>query len=208
MEVHEPPRIERLTAEHVADVVAVLADAFGDYPVMRFVLGPAGNTAPRMSKMIELFVYRRARLGGPMFGLRDGDGGLVGAAVMTLPVEPDPPADVLQLREQVWRELGQDCRERHDAYGAVAKTLLISEPHHHLNMIGIRHAAHGRGFARPLLEAALDVATADPASAGLTLTTETPANVRLYDHFGFKVVGHGRVSSELETWGLFRPTRS
>jgi GNAT superfamily N-acetyltransferase len=202
------PRIERLTDADVADVTDVLADAFSGYPVMRFVLGPQGDTQPRLTQLVHLFVYRRARLGGPLFGLRADDGRLVGAAVMTLPDEPEPPADVLQLREDVFQALGPECRARHEAYAAVAKTVLVSDRHHHLNMIGIRRTEHGQGFARPLLQAAIDLTAADPSSAGLTLTTETPANVRLYEHFGFKVTGHARVSSECGTWGLFRATRN
>jgi hypothetical protein len=42
-------------------------------------------------------------------------------------------------------------------------------------------------------------------SRGVTLTTEDPANVALYEHLGYEVVGHARISPELETWGLFRP---
>jgi GNAT superfamily N-acetyltransferase len=188
-------------------VVAVLADAFSNYPVMRFVLGENGNTRPRLIELIGFFVYRRIRLGGPMFGVRDQSGALVGAAVMTLPAEPEPPADVLQRRDDVWNSLGHECRERHDVYGAHAKTVLVSEPHHHLNMIGVRHSHHGRGLARPLLEAAIELAARDANSAGLTLTTETPANVRLYQHFGFEVFGHVDVTAGLETWGLFRRKR-
>jgi hypothetical protein len=41
----------------------------------------------------------------------------------------------------------------------------------------------------------------------VSLTTEVPQNVRLYEHFGYEVVGHARVSPELETWGLFLTTR-
>lgn len=198
------PSARRLAAHDVADVVDVLCDAFADYPVMRFVLGPGGNTRLRMARMVHLFVSRRVRLGGPMLGVGDDAGRLVGAAVMTLPIEPDPPADILALREETWKVLGQDALDRHEAYGTVARTLSVPEPHHHLNMIGVRHAEHGKGLARPLLEAAFDLAVHDPTSAGLSLTTETPANVRLYQHFGFDVVGHGRVSPELETWGLFK----
>jgi ribosomal protein S18 acetylase RimI-like enzyme len=198
------PAAERLADNCFDDVVAVLADAFSNYPVMRFVLGPDGNTAPRLRELIGLFVFRRIRLGGPMFGVRDKTGALVGAAVMTLPGEPEPPADVLRKRDAVWRSLGEDCRDRHDAYGAAAKTVLISAPHHHLNMIGVRRTHQSRGLARPLLEAAADLAAADPSSAGLTLTTETPANVRLYEHFGFEVVGEADVTPGVKTWGLFR----
>jgi GNAT superfamily N-acetyltransferase len=198
------PTVERLSDKDFDDVVDVLADAFSNYPVMRFVLGPGGNTGPRLAEMIGFFVFRRIRLGGPMFGVRDQTGALVGASVMTLPAEPEPPADVLHRRDEVWNSLGQDCRERHDVYGAHAKTVLVSEPHHHLNMIGVRHSHHGRGLARPLLEAAIEIAARDAKSAGLTLTTETPANVRLYEHFGFEVFGHVEIATGLETWGLFR----
>jgi ribosomal protein S18 acetylase RimI-like enzyme len=198
------PVAERLSANDFDAVVDVLSDAFSNYPVMRFVLGPGGNTAPRLSEMIGFFVFRRLRLGGPMLGVRDETGALVGAAVMTLPAEPEPSAEVLQKRDAVWNVLGQDCRDRHDIYGAHAKTVLVSEPHHHLNMIGIRRSHQGQGLARPLLEAAIAIGSADPNSAGLTLTTETPANVRLYQHFGFDVSGHVHVAPELETWGLFR----
>jgi hypothetical protein len=44
----------------------------------------------------------------------------------------------------------------------------------------------------------------DPTSSGVSLTTERAENVPLYEHFGYRVVGHTRVSAELETWGLFR----
>jgi ribosomal protein S18 acetylase RimI-like enzyme len=198
------PTAERLSDKDFESVVEVLADAFSNYPVMRFVLGTDGNTAPRLAEMIGFFVFRRLRLGGPMFGVRDQTGALVGAAVMTLPAEPEPSSEVLQKRDAVWNSLGQDCRERHDIYGAHAKTVLVAEPHHHLNMIGVKHSHHGQGLARPLLGAAIEIAAADPKSAGLTLTTETPANVRLYQHFEFEVFGHVQVAPELETWGLFR----
>ena len=198
------PAAERLAEPDFREVVDVLADAFSDYPVMRYVLGESGNTMPRLTELIGLFVFRRIRLGGPMFGVRDKRGALVGAAVMTLPAEPDPSPEVLQRRDEVWNALGQECRERHDAYGAAAKTVLVAEPHHHLNMIGIRRANHGRGLARPLLESAIQLAAADPDSAGLTLTTETPENVRLYQHFGFEVTGEAFAAPGLKTWGLFR----
>jgi hypothetical protein len=49
-----------------------------------------------------------------------------------------------------------------------------------------------------------DLAQADSQSAGVTLTTESPQNVALYRHFGYRVLGHARVSDELETWTFFR----
>jgi hypothetical protein len=44
----------------------------------------------------------------------------------------------------------------------------------------------------------------DPESAGVLLTTETPGNLPLYEHFGYRILGQARVD-ELTTWTLFRP---
>jgi hypothetical protein len=74
-------------------------------------------------------------------------------------------------------------------------------------MIGVRHAEMGRGLARPLLEAVARLSHDDPGSCGVSLTTEVPRNLTLYEHFGYHVVGHARVSPALETWGLYsRPS--
>ena len=196
---------DRLDSSREPEVVSVLADAFRDYPVFRFVLGPSGTTDARVHLLTSLFVFRRIRMGGPMLGIHDGAGRLVGAAIMTLPHEPPASPEVTARRDAMFDALGQDCRERYDMYSAAVKPLLTSEPHHHLNMIGVVHAAQGKGFARPLLEAAIALAAADPNSPGLTLTTELRRNVELYEYFGFRITGQAHVTPDLETWGMFRP---
>lgn len=55
----------------------------------------------------------------------------------------------------------------------------VAEAHHHLNMIGVRPDAQGQGHGRRLLESVHALAAADPASAGVSLTTEVEANVAL-----------------------------
>lgn len=195
---------QRLPATAAPAVVDVLADAFASYPVMTFVLGPGGNTSSRLAELIGLFVKRRAMMGGPMFGVNDSGGRLAGAVVMTLPRETEPTDEVFRLRNETWQSLGEDCRVRYDAYGAAAKTVSVPEAHHHLNMIGVRQASHGLGYARPLLESAFQLVLDDPDSAGLSLTTELPRNVELYRHFGFNVVGEAHVTPGMTTWGMFK----
>jgi GNAT superfamily N-acetyltransferase len=58
-------------------------------------------------------------------------------------------------------------------------------------MLGVRRAWHGRGVGRLLLNAVSDLASADARSSGVSLTTETPENVKLYEHCGYSVVGRG-----------------
>jgi GNAT superfamily N-acetyltransferase len=190
------------------DVVAVLADAFHDYPVMRFIVGPGhADYDRRLHELISFFVFRRMRQGGPMLGVRDAHGALVGAAVMTLPVEPEAPADVLARRAALWRDLGDDARTRYETYAHTTKPFMTERPHHHLNMIGVRQAHAGRGVARPLLDAVAEISGDDSGSSGVSLTTEVARNVTLYERFGYRVTGHAQVSPDLETWGMFLSRR-
>lgn len=190
------------------DVVAVLCDAFHSYPVMRFIIGPGheNDYAERLRKLVGFFTFRRMRQGGPLLGVRDGND-LVAAAVMTLPGEGEMPTDVDERGDALWRELGDDARVRQETYMQATGPFVIAEPHHHLNMIGVRHSHMGRGLARPLLDAVAAMSEDDPGSHGVSLTTEVPKNLTLYQHFGYRDVGHVRVAPGLETWGLFRPSR-
>ena len=205
-----------LSMGHVGEIVSVLADAFHDYPVMRNVLGADGlrdenRYDERLHRLVELFVSGRAYRAEPMLGLRDDSGRLIGTAIMSLPTAQDPPAALMALRESIWGELGADARARYEAYASAAGRSLPALPHHHLNMIGVRRSVQGRGLARPLLAAVHDLAAGDERSAGVSLATERAENVELYEHFGYRVLGHARVGPNLETWGMFRsrhPERS
>ena len=201
-----PGIIERLAADRLDEAIDVFCDAFSAYPVMRYVVGPAGDVDARMRRLTTFFVTRRFMRGGPLFGV-SSDGRLAGAAILTLPDEPGPPAALAELERDIWGKLGDDARERYDTYAQSTKAFTTPARHHHLNMIGIRANHAGRGHARPLLEVVRLLAADDQESAGVSLTTESPKNVQLYEHFGYEVIGHARVTPELETWGLFLTTR-
>ena len=81
----------------------------------------------------------------------------------------------------------------------------MDEPHIHLNMIGAVRSIQGEGFGRALLEAVHAYSADDPASSGVTLTTETPANASLYEHFGYTLVGEARIGDAFKSWGFYRP---
>jgi GNAT superfamily N-acetyltransferase len=188
----------------VEEISTVFSDAFYDYPVMRYVLGPGPTYDERLHALVELFVSGRAYRNEPMLGVRDATGVLVGAATMTLPRSPDPPVPFTTFREARWAELGADARARYDAFVAATQRFPIALPHHHLNMIGVRRSRQGQGLARLLLAAVHELSHADDESCGVSLTTELASNVRLYEHFGYRVEGHAPVGPGLETWTLFR----
>ena len=194
-----------LAPDRVDDIVDVMADGFFGYPVMRWVAGGdrAADLPARERRLIELFVRRRLRRGGPAFGVFQ-EGALAGAAILTVPREPEAPADVAVLTDDTWRALGDEARRRYDIYAAAANFFDAVGPHHHLNMIAVRHAYKGQGLARPLLDGVCALAQADAGSSGVSLTTENPKNVELYRHFGFEVIAEAEPCPDFKTWGMFR----
>lgn len=204
-QIHGASPVSRLSEAQVSQAVNVLCDAFHDYPVMWYVIGPAdGDYERRLHTLINFFVMARVWRGEPIWGVSNG-GELVAAAALTLPGKRQPPAELAQLREAVWRELGQFARKRYEIFGEATQTFDIGRPHYHLNMIGVRRSHHGKGLARQLLDAVHAMSQNDPASHGVTLTTEDARNVSLYQRFGYEIVGHARIDAQLETWGFFRP---
>lgn len=183
----------------------VLCEAFHDYPVMRWVLeGPKRAYDRRLERLVGYFVDARLMRGEPLLGV-DGTSGIEAVAMLSYSDGPPSPPALRAEREAVWAELGAEARARYEAFGATYAPLLHSEPHIHLNMIGTRTEARGKGHARTLLGYVHGHSANDPRSCGVSLTTEVPANVPLYEHFGYTVTGRARITDAIETWVFFRP---
>jgi ribosomal protein S18 acetylase RimI-like enzyme len=202
-----PQTAIRLGFADLPEIFAVFADAFRDYPVMRFVLGSTASYESRLARLIELFVSGRAYRREPMFGVRTAGGALVAAATTSLPGSPEPPPEFIAVRETIWGELGAAERSRYESFTTATQRFAIPARHWHLNMIGVRGDHQGMGLSRPLLQAVHDASDRDAASVGVSLTTELPRNVGYYERFGYRIIGEARVGdsdSEFTTWTLFR----
>ena len=193
-----------LFEKNTSEVINVFSKAFYDYPVMRYILRNEENYDERLQKLIGFFVAARVLRNEPMLGIYTGENILTAAAIVTLPGETPSPERLIEQREKLWQELGIEARKRYDHYGNVAGAILPSEPHHHLNMIGVIPEFKGRGFSRKIIDAVVELAAFHPNSSGLSLSTETESNVELYLHLGFKLTGNARVDDNLETWTLFK----
>jgi GNAT superfamily N-acetyltransferase len=196
----------RLSAAEAPAIVDVLVEAFRDYPVMRFVLGPddTADRDARLRTLIGFFVAARGLRAEPMFGVHSATGTLAAAAVASYSDGPPAPPELAPIRAAAFAELGDDVQARYEAYASTAGAFVFEEPHVHLNMIGVRAAHRGDRYGRLLLEAVHAHARERPGCRGVSLTTENPANVPLYEYFGYEVVAHVRVAPELESWGFFR----
>lgn len=197
------PTVLRLDGDAYPLVVDVLCEAFHDYPVMQFVLGEdSADYLRRLEVLVGFFVQTRVLRGEVLLGIGTGDR-LEGAAIVSDPAQPSPTT-VGTLRERTWAALGAAERRRYEAFGAACAPFHLDAPHFHLNMIGVRPAAQGKGLSRTLIEGVHRLSEEDPESIGVGLTTEKAENVPLYRHFGYDVVGHATVAPELKTWGFFR----
>jgi len=199
--------VRALTNEEVPEVVDILCESFFDYPVMRIVVGASQDYERRLNRLIYFFVMARVYRREVMLGVGDS-GRMIGTALVSYPTRPENPPELAKLREEVWEELGDAVRTKYEAFGAACAPLMPDDPHTHLNMIGVRRSAQGKGVGRVLIEYVHQMSSEDPNSNGVSLTTEVEANVALYEHFGYELVGHTVITHELETWGFFRADSS
>jgi len=194
-----------LGEEGVGEVVDVLCESFFDYPTLRFVLGPDPRRYEnQLRTLIHFFVMARVLRSEVLLGIGD-DNGLAAAALVSRPTGPEAPPELGELREKVWAGLGTAAQGRYEAFGAACAPFQVAVPHIHLNMIGVRRRAQGEGHGRQLIEHVHILSREDSESEGVTLTTEDPANVSLYEYLGYEVVGKAVVAPELTAWGFFRP---
>jgi GNAT superfamily N-acetyltransferase len=141
----------------------------------------------------------------PVLGIESGQGAVVAAANVNPPQRLPAPESLKQSYARLCETLGAPAMARYEAFAAACAPFEPEAPHYHLGMIGVVGAERGRGHARRLLDAVHAMSREEPASAGVSLTTETPRNLPLYEHFGYRVVGHGLTpDAGLETWTLFR----
>lgn len=200
--------VQVLPSARSEEAVAVLAEAFLDYPVMRFVLGPDGDYPGRLYTLIGFFVAARVLREELVLAVTGADHRLAAVALVSLPGPRPVPDTLLRRREDVWRELGSAERARYEAFAQASQRFDLEAPHHHLNMIGVRPALAGTGLGRVLLDHVHQLADRDEGSSGVTLSTEAPRNVPLYERFGYRRRGHARIAPALETWSFFRPARA
>ena len=193
-----------LSKDNIQEVTDVFSESFFNYPVMKYVLGEKENYDLRLRKLVTFFVSARALRNEPMFGICNSENKLVAAAVVTLPGEIPTPKELLKMREELWADIGSEEEIRYKKYGDAAFSLFPKEPHHHLNMIGVRNAYQGKGLARQLITEVEKLAAKHISSAGVSLDTEVESNVNFYLHLGYELIGHSNIDKNVETWGFFK----
>lgn len=206
-EVTARPRVDLVGADEVTDVVSALVAAFSDYPVMHFILGTDGDYRERLTRLVAFFVQARLLRREVIFGVGE-PGRRQGAALVAFPDDRRPaPHELSVLRHETWDALGPASHVRYESFAAATAPFAVETPHVNLNLIGVRPEAAGRGYGRALLAAVHDLSASRVDSEGVSLTTEAPSNVALYEHFGYEVLGRAAIVPDLSTWAMYRRDR-
>ena len=193
-------------SDRADDIIDVLCHGFADYPIMRYVVGEEGDYRARLRTLIGFFAGNRFLRKDAIIGA-SVDGELRGVALCSLPDRVSPP-EMDQLRERTWAALGPEARARYERCVEVWTPIGVAEPNVHLNMIAVPSRYQGQGLGRALLDRVHALSHERDDSRGVTLTTEVEANVALYRHVGYEVVGQGTITPGLTTWGMYRPDRA
>jgi GNAT superfamily N-acetyltransferase len=198
------PEVGRIGVEDREEAVGVLASAFHDYPVMRYVLKESGVTyEEHLRELIGFFCDKRLTRGWPVFGARVA-GQLVAAAGVNDPVDDGWPDALSRSWDRLTVRIGSSAIDRLTAYDEESDRDAPSEPHHFLGIIGVLSGQQGRGLGGALLGALASHADSDVRSTGVCLNTELAGNVPFYRRHGYDVIAE-RDIGEIHTWCMFRP---
>ena len=174
------------TAADIRPLAAVMGRAFEDDPPFAWMLPDDGTRVARAGRFFATVVRAEALSHGAV-EVACLDGAVVGAAIWLPPGHWIPTA-VEQLRSLPGfaRAFGRRLRQA----GALEQAMVRAhprEPHWYLYAIGVEPARQGSGVAGPLLRSRL--ARCDQAGEPAYLESTKPANVPLYQHFGFEPTG-------------------
>ncbi|MFC2085946.1 GNAT family N-acetyltransferase [Bacteroidota bacterium] len=195
--------IENLTASDQAEIVDVLTDAFFDYPVFTTFLKDADSARyeHHLRLLCGFFADARLMRGWPVYGIRE-DEHLAAAILVSDPEFMPRPAELDAVYDKVSGEVGRDVMAQFDALDRATASFQPKTRTYFVGMVGVRPSSQGKGFGRILLDHVAKLSLARPESSGVTLTTETEANVAFYEHLGYRVLGKGNVGG-LTSWLFF-----
>lgn len=199
--------IRRLSRHEKPVAVDILARAFFNYQVMRYVLKDAADQfSERHQALIAFFCETRLSRDWPLLGLFDNDRLLAVAGVNEPKDKPWPPS-----LEKIYRELGEligpAAMERLENFEKFSANLEPPPPYYFLGIIGVDPDCQGGGYGTTLIRHVQQMSLDNPISTGVCLSTESADNVPFYENLGFEILGEADIE-ELHTWCLFWKNRS
>jgi ribosomal protein S18 acetylase RimI-like enzyme len=169
----------------VGALADLLARTFDDDPPFRWALPDDGSRPVRLRRLFALVLRTEGLPQGAVDAAWDEETGRVAGAAIWFPpgTWPQPVLRQLVSLPGYVRALGGRFGPASNLAGALAR-VHPRAPHWYLYAIGVDPAHQGRGVGSALLRSRL--ARVDTERAAAYLECSKPANVPLYEHFGFQ----------------------
>jgi GNAT superfamily N-acetyltransferase len=198
-------KVERLNRSDKEYAVNVLASAFHEYPVMRYILKSEGEKYESdLKALMGFFCESRLTREFPLLGIRISGELVVAAGINEPEYKPRSP-ELNKVYSDLTITIGEEAIARYESYEKKANPGLDA-PHYFLGIIGVVQAHQGKGYAKNIIEEVHRMSEAHSTSTGVCLSTEDPPNVPIYEHLGYKVISEADVG-EIHTWAMFRENR-
>ncbi len=168
-------------ASEIRGLAGVLARAFAADPMVRWPMVSDNDLPARIRTMFEIVDTGFAGEGW-IYAAGEGLG------VMSLM----PPASAQREREiavaiaPALASLTPDGGERYERFWSWVGSMLPPEPHWLLDQLAVEPAAQGRGIGGAMLRFAIE--RAQRQGLPVCLETGVPANLPLYERFGFRTL--------------------
>lgn len=178
-----PSIVRPATGADAHAVGEVLAEAFDDYPWIRWAFGQE----PRRERLRAVYRLTAGVAGAERRAawVAEQDGDVVAAACWTRPDAPTlSPGTEELLSSELPRLIGDRAARLRESEDFLTQQL-PAQPHWFLGCVGTRPQWRGRGLASALVAAGLR--EVDARGAAAALETSSAANVRLYERLGFAV---------------------
>ena len=175
--------------------ISTLVAAFVADPFIRWMFPEAEQYLRYFPQVLKYFAGAAFEHGG---AYRSED---FRAASCWLPPGVHPDEDA--LGEVMMRGVKSESQENVFAVLEQVGESHPSVPHYYLPAIGVEPMMQGRGYGSALMEKGVTVCDEQRTAAYLESTN--PANIALYERFGFEVVGEIRVDDSPVLTRMFRP---
>ena len=201
------PDFRLLTLSDVDSAAGVISHAFIDDPLCAFML-PFRKT--RVSAMFKFFrAYGEISIKNKrVYGAGQP---LQGVAYWKFPDQADLSISFKSLGKFLpllftWYPVGLFRARAILAHIDRMHQKYAHQPHFYLDNIAVLATARGQGLSSKLIRPILELA--DAQKAIVYTDTENPANVPLYQHFGFQVMEVAKVGrTGVTVWALRRPVQ-
>src|SRR5262245_48743474 len=201
----QPPEHKLLTLSDVEEAAQVISHAFVDDPLISFIL-PFRST--RIKTLLKFFrVYGEINIKNRRgYGVGEP---LQGVAYWKFPDQEDLSISIQSLGKFLPLLFTMYPIGYFRARAALSQLDSLhkkyaDEPHFYLDNLGVLQSARGKGLSSKLIRPFLEMADSQKVIA--YTDTVTPANVPLYEHFGFECVEQSHIPSMgITVFALRRP---